>query len=57
MPKAGKDSVQSSNENEANEDSGQEAAARGSSPSHTRCVTVPIPILHDVLESSWEWRC
>lgn len=54
MFKTGKDSVQSSNEDEANEDSGQEANACGSPPRRN----VPIPTLHDVLfDSSWKWRC
>lgn len=52
MLEAGKYSVQSSNEDEANEDSGQEAIACGSPPRRDKCVTVPIPTLHDVLEFS-----
>lgn len=52
MLETGKDGVQSSNDNEANEDRSQEAIACGSSPRHSRCVTLPVPTLHDVFESS-----
>jgi hypothetical protein len=52
MLEAGEDGVQSSNDNEANEDGGQEAIACGSSPRRSRCVIVPIPTLHDVFDSN-----
>lgn len=52
MLEAGKYSIQSSNEGEANEDSGQEAIACGRPPRRNRRVTRLIPTLHDVLDPS-----
>jgi len=52
MLEAGEDGVQSGDDNEANEDRGQEAIACGSPPRRSRCITVPFPTLHDVLDSN-----
>jgi hypothetical protein len=52
MLEAGKDSVQSGDNDKCSKGSGYEASARGSSPRRSKCVTVPSETLHDVLESS-----